>query len=525
MDEPPPKRQRREDIPCFYYHLLGTVLPLFGIEPARDLKMFQDAFVPDHADPDTIGQTEDNPYHIPPSLAKLLLAAANPAMKLAAVADRLVSVTNACRDPELIRVLYDLGASTNTKAAVSWTVRYDAIVDSICRDDKPLPALLPVREPIVEIAILVQQGAVDLAPYFPGTWRVHCTRKPEYEYAADEIMKEATTTTRSARKQFLNRVLTLGRLAYIPSLFRALRTQACTKYLKTYWAWRNSVVLARNEYEDVCITSHVAFRYAMIYERTRALFSPVLYNKSSAYIFAHNYNYETNKRLYQWHNEVVDPVTGDFIDLATDKEIWTPELTEFLAAHSCTTIPNSICQFALRNLPTARTSIFSAEVFMVHPIAVNLLNRAPQNDSATACWLYQSMFTGLRSTDLYWDNLDALPQHSYSTNNLYSEISLPTFRTGILQDPEKNTMCFHPKIRQLFTLAPQERHYEARLALCIFDPAPFPLGERFDDSLKSGKRYAKLSRNRDVWRMLNHFRCGSLFNKKIQRIMRICLKS
>ena len=515
-DAPPHKRQRREDIPCFYYHLLGIVLPLFCIEPGRDLEVFQDAFVPDHADPDTIGQTEENPYHIPASIAKLLLAAANPVMKIAEIAAALKTVTNACRDPELLAILYDLGASMNSKAAVSWTARYNATVDSMCTDSEPPTNILPVPEIIVEIAKLIHEGAKTLAPYFPETYKAH---PKTHDYCALDIMTEAYSAT-GARRHFLNRVLGLKGLGEIPSTILCICTSPkSTKYLKVYWQWRSSVVREENRFETQSITDTVAYRYAVRYETTRKLFLPITYNKSSKYIFAGDYPEE----LQRWTYKMVDPKTGEFVDLATTPEVWTPELVKCIVTCGSRSIPTPIIQLALRTLESASVATFTGHPFKQHSLCIHLLNRNPSGADADTTTMKFDIFKGLTSKDLHWANLDKLAPRIYSSDYLSLTVSRQVIPSA-LRDRTRKEICFHPKIRRLFNhnMYNSNYDYEVRIVLCQYGDDAMPLGSLFNRSIRTHNgtgKYTVNQGNMNQWKILEKYRCAHLFGKEAEKML------
>lgn len=518
MEEPSHKRQRVDPeknlrVPYFYYDLMDTVIPIFGVDPERDLHMFKDAFVCDLADPETVGMTEENPFHVTPSIARIMLGSPNPMMALSVVARSLEKVTVECRDPEMLEIIYDFAASKNLKASIYWRNYYDAIVDSICRDESPDPTILPVPETIVDIAILIGRetnNSLDVMDpdnkYDTGTYQL-CVR---------DLMEEAITATGSNLK-WINRVLSLNNLIAFDGNQHYYESE---RFLKVYWKWKSVTTMpSQDSFLLFSLTDNTSFRYALLYEKTRNMFSS-LYSSESQYVIMGNYSPDIHQRPYR----MIEPMTGDFVDISKCKEVWTPEYIQFLKKvakyKKCPSAANS---FVLRMLPSARTSEFTSMPFNIHPFIIHLLNRNPIDDGGEIHDLSFHAIESVPRDELHWENLDGLHGEIYEPCHLHhvvwAEQSIPLN----LRDPTRNEICFDPRIRRLFKTTTSSRPVTASMHITLCFPGnPYPAGKNFDAGLRTktaSHRYTVNRYNRHLWKLLQNFHCEHLCNRKIQRVL------
>ena len=516
MASPPLKRRRTSTHRKVYYYLSETeTIAIYGIDARHDLTMLHDAFVSDHADAELVGQSEDNPYFVTPYIAHFLSVADNPVIELVQIHDALGKATKRCRDPHLIKIIFELGASVNAKAAGYWTGRYDAIVDSICRTSRPFTNPLPQPETMIDIINLIKNCAPTLDPYFPETFRHMTPRGPRY--CATDIFREIMTAT-GGRRRFLERLLVNGQMKRFPSSSLPAFSPQVAAYLKNYWLWKSSVLgtaydIIEEEWDpDRAITDQLEFRYAYLYENTRNLFKPIDYTTAS-YIFHGDFDSVVDG----WQGVVADPITGDLFDPRTSEGLWTPEYIKFVIRTAEPPLEETAVQFALRTIPSASMHDFTSPVFRVHPLVIRLLAKhvhdVPQEEYSVAFKLFQN----LSRDDIQWANIEKLDPEIWDDKYLEGALSLQPV-PEILRDPNRTEYCFDPRIRRLFKWS--QVNYAVQISLChVFDG--LPLGRMFDRSLQSitDGKYRIYKANESKWEMLLEFRCGYLFNDKIQTIL------
>lgn len=511
MEEPPQKRLTcRDDVPFSYYHLHGTVIPIFGIYHKSDLETFKGAFIPEDTDAEIVGTTEETPLWITPYLSTLLLAAPNPVCKLSAIADSIGKLTNECRDPEILAVVCDLCSSVNKGASEYWLRRYESIVDSICRDEHPTNDILLEPEKIVEIAKLIKEGEETLEPYFPETRNINFRTNPVY--VAMDIMKEAAVAT-GGNRRFLNRIMALGNLGKIPNYYVYRKFE--DEYYEVYWKWRSTVELPENEFEDTCITEAIAYRHAILYENTRKLFKSV-YSNSSKYVFIGDYSWEEGC-LSNWKYRMVDPKTGNFVKL-TEWD-WSLDLVHFINRVGYHMVPLEMSTRALQTLPSVSIAMFTTNLFRINALSILLLNKDPSGFLDFKYKFAYKSFYDLKESDLYWENLERVPKGSLPITKFPSGDAIPV----AIRDPTAKNICLHPKLRPLFTCDPL--NYEGRMMLNQFDDGEFPLGKVFDLIIRSTtvtKCYSINQQTRDIWKLLSRYQCGHYFNGAIQRKLKNC---
>ena len=520
MEEPPCKRPHYENFIIYYYELGTAIIPIMNLDPERDLPGFNGSLVPDYLEDIDPGATEDFPLWVPPCLWNSLMASPNPIMEMAEANMLLKNVAVKCRDKHTLNLIHDLRESANLKASEYWTDFYDQIVDSICQDGVPWNPYLPTPENIIFIARWVKNIA--------GNEEMATTRKLYPELFINSygesfplwVLREIVTAT-GKHKKFLKRVMRL-----FPNLkngppetrkWRRLKDGMFEECLRVYWRWRNYEYSPSEDGMYDCITENVDFRHAILYENTGKMFKRY-YSDKAKYFFKGEYRF----RISVYNTTMVDPITGDIVDLATCKDVWTPELVEYVSNRDNThSIQPPVTQHALRELSSASITVFSQPPFNVHPLLTCLLNKKPTRMS-----YYNSPainfrhIQGVPRKNLYWDNIENIPGDSIHTI-INISTSLPVTLPTNIRDLESRHTCFDPRIRRVLMIP--YATFITRLFMNIIQQDEVPLGNDLDKLLRANKgkgRYSINKHNSVHWRFLELSNALYLFPETVQKVAR-----
>ena len=298
-----------------------------------------------------------------------------------------------------------------------------------------------------------------------------------------------------------------------PLTWPDIPTNVFSTWLAVYWRWRNHIYTPEVDGMYFCLTSNLSYRHAVLYENTRKLFKHQ-YGYNDVYFFQHEYNLDRN---FICDPAMVDPTTGDIVDLATSKDAWTPELVQFYRDKiSINILPAEVTQNALRTLPSVVVSVFTRYPFRVHPVLVCLLNAHPLMGGVHQDSIDYAHITGVPRTELHWENLDAI-----APETLRVVFEKYQFVPKNICDPTRDYMCLDPRIRRVLKPA-TKTDFMTILLMDRPQLGDMPFGKWVDRALQrhltSGSIYTIHENNAKTWRALVSTRALTLFPKHIRDV-------